>query len=85
MAFPDIITKVHKDMIMIGFTTIYIYRKKKEVKIVHNGNMGNTINSVKENVDIVLGKGAFNKLLKDCKSKTEKGSCDYSYTMVMKF
>lgn len=85
MAFPNIITKAHKDMIMIGFTTIYIYRKRNEIRVTHFGNMGNSIDSVRKNVDIALGKEAFDMLQKSCKSKTEKGSPDYSYTLTMKF
>ena len=85
MTFPSIITKNHRDRIAIGFTTIYTYRKRNEIKITHFGNMGNSIDSVRENVDIALGKGAFDLLQKSCKSKTEKGSPDYSYTLTMKF
>ena len=85
MAFPYVVTKISRDLIMIGLTTIRIFRKKNKVVVTHHGNMGNSIDSVRENVDIALGKGAFDILRRSCKSKTENGSPDYSYTLTMKY
>ena len=85
MGFPYIIEKESRDTIMMGLTTIYIYRKKNKVKITHHGNMGNSMDSVRENVDLALGKEAFNILQRSCKSKKEDGSPDYSYTLTMRF
>ena len=76
------VDQIDEDEKMIGrhgFTEIY--RKGKNTIIAHGGNMGNTVaNSVKPNVDKILGKGKFDKLKKH---GIEKGSPDYSYAMTI--
>jgi RNA binding exosome subunit len=63
-----------------GLTTITTSARK--VEIAHAGNMGNTINAVRKNVDRLCGKkGVFDELRK---VGTEEGSPDYLYTMTLK-
>lgn len=60
-----------------GLTSIH--KGKDSFTIVHQGNMGNTVDKhVKPNVDKMLGVGAFNHMKKAGK---EDGNPDYQYTM----
>ena len=64
-----------------GLTSIKI--TKKTINVEHSGNMGNTIQgSIKPNVDKLLGKGSFNKLLEN--QIEQKGSADYFYVLKAK-
>ena len=55
-----------------------IFRGKNTTDIYHGGNMGNTLDNIKENVDKILGPGIFDKLLKYGK---QEGSPMYSYSL----
>jgi len=71
--------------ITVGTTTIRIDHGKGMVVIDHRGNMGSDINSVKENVDLILGKGWFEKLEESCVHIIDAGAPDYCYTRTMWF
>lgn len=45
-----------------GFTEVDVL-PKGDLRIYHGGNMGNSINSVRENVDKMFYSGVFDKLL----------------------
>jgi len=63
-----------------GFTHIYL--KGRELKIVHNGNMGNSIErSVDPNLKSA-GIPSVKELKQIYKVKKEKGSPDYSWTII---
>ena len=47
--------------------------------VVHRGNMGNSINSVRTNVDSIYGEGTMDEMLK--LSIREEGSPDYLYEL----
>jgi len=59
-----------------GLTSILILPRK--TRIIHTGNMGNTLKDIKENVDRLLGEGIFDELRKVGR---EEGSPDYMYTL----
>lgn len=67
-------------VISYGFTTIY-FDEQGILRINHSGNMGSRIAEVRDNVDAVFGDGAFDAVRA---TGTERGSCDYAYTLVAK-
>ena len=63
----------------LGLTTIMIGSSR--VVISHTGNMGNTVEkSVEPNVDVMLGTGKLDKLLR---LGTITGSPDYMWTLTI--
>jgi len=64
--------------IRFGFTEITI--KPRKTVIYHGGNMGNTVDSVRQNVDRRLGEGVFDK----CHHEgIEDGHPSYMYTLTL--
>ena len=61
----------------MGFTEVRVMAKGTEIS--HGGNMGNSIDDVRENVDKIFYKGAMDEALKQ--KISEEGSPDYMYTL----
>ena len=69
-------------VLRLGLTKVEIRGAELDVRITHNGNMGNTIErSVRPNVDKLLGEGTFDRMRSDVDAK-EYGSPDYVYQLV---
>jgi hypothetical protein len=64
---------------------VSINYKSNTITIRHAGNIGNTINTVKENFDGRFGKRSFQYLEKNCNKMIEEGSPEHLYIRHMQF
>ena len=61
-----------------GLTSIE--RTDSHTTIYHNGNMGNTVSTISENVDSMYFEGAYDSL-RESRSAQVNGSPDYHFTL----
>ena len=85
MSLPKELKKLKNLEINCGLTTIKIDSERDIINIRHTGNIGNSIDDIKNNVDEHFGKGWFDKMEELATHAVEAGKPDYFYIRTMWF